>query len=645
MEDPAPRRWPVPLGSLLAAALLFCGGPASPAAAADCARPDDFLQVLDFFLEMDPADWDVVRFDTTFTIERPALFHCGDEAPVPASVRRKLSPALPSDSDPIKVSLKIDFDDVDPDGAWRGYHKIGLENGISGSSNSCALVREGLSWILMARSGVISGNVSWVRLQVNGSPAGVYTRIEQVDKSFLRRHVGEDDGFLYKFDSHAANGPVIRQTRIDEPDPYQDELCFPPFAEACSLPPESPERMRRRLAIHQLVTLGVVNTILGNTDGLLEGDNNYFWYNSLRPRLYFPWDLDLTLYFNLGRFPHSSEVERELYVADPRLRRYFDAILLRLLGDLLAPASVDALIDQVAAGVGPAIDADPLNGLQKSFAAEIESVRQWLLARADFLRKHTMPLEPDPVVLNEVQAWNVGGPRDEGGEAADWVEICNRGSSEASLDGLYLSDDLVDPTRWPLPGGTLPPGGRLLIWCDGDVEEGPLHASFKLDRDGDAVGLFQEKDGLVRAVDFIRFGRQQPDMSWGRFPDGAPAPRSLPCPTPGAENRADCPPGERFTRGDVTGDGAVDRDDLVALLRGIFLAGPISCWDAADVDDDGRATVIDAVQLIGHLYRGGERPRPPFPGCGFDLTGDDLDCAGAGVCGGTLSRVSSPSAR
>ena len=632
MRAHAPRRRGAPLGGLLAALVLAGGGP--PLGAADCARPGDYLQVLDLSLEMDPADWDVVRFDTTFAIERPALFRCGDEAPIAASVRRKLSPALPSDENPLKVSLKIDFDDRDPDGAWHGYHKIGLENGISGSSNSCALVREGLSWILMARSGVIAGDVSWVRLQVNGSPAGVYTRVEQVDKSFLRRHAGEDDGFLYKFDSHAADGPVIRQTRLDEPDPYQEELCFlPPSFGECPIPPDSLERMRRRLAIHQLVTLGMVNTILGNSDGLLEGNNNYFWYNSPGPRLYFPWDLDLTLYFNLGRFPHASNVEREVFAAAPGLRPYSDAILLRLLGDLLAPASVDALIDEIGASVGPAIDADPLNGLQKSFAAEIESVRQWLHARVDFLERHTMPIDPDPVVLNEVLAWNVGGPRDEGGEAADWVELYNRGSSEASLDGLYLSDDLVDPTRWPLPGGTLPPGGRLVIWCDGDVEEGPLHASFKLDRDGDAVGLFKLQDGLVRAVDFLRFGRQRPDESWGRFPDGAPAPHALPCPTPGAENRADCPPGERFTRGDVTGDGAVDRDDLVALLHALFLGAAISCRDAADVDDDGRATVIDAVHLIEHLYRGGDPPRPPYPGCGFDLTDDDLDCAGAGVCG------------
>src|SRR5262249_18036966 len=155
------------------------------------------------------------------------------------------------------------------------------------------------------------------------------------------------------------------------------------------------------------------------------------------------------------------------------------------------------LIDQIAAGVGPAIDADPLNGLEKSFTAEIESVRQWLHARVDFLRRHTMPLDPDSLVLNEVLAWNVGGARDEEGKAEDWVAIHSRGSAEASLDGMYLSDDLVEPPRWALPAGALPPGGRLLIWCDGQPNQGPLHASFKLDREGEGVGLFQEKEGLV----------------------------------------------------------------------------------------------------------------------------------------------------
>lgn len=105
--------------------LWLTAGGALRSARCDCSNVDDFLQVLDLHLEMDPADWDVVRRDTLFETERPARFHCGDEAPIDVVVRRKRSDALPSSEDPIKVSLKIDFDDPVEDGEWHSHRKIG----------------------------------------------------------------------------------------------------------------------------------------------------------------------------------------------------------------------------------------------------------------------------------------------------------------------------------------------------------------------------------------------------------------------------------------------------------------------------------------------------------------------------------------
>jgi hypothetical protein len=299
----------------------------------------------------------------------------------------------------------------------------------------------------------------------------------------------------------------------------------------------------------------------------------------------------------------------------------------------MAPESIDRLLDEIAAAIGPAIDADPLNGLDRSFSVEIATLREWIHARVDFLKKHIQSRAIEPLVLNEIQALNTGEARDESGEAADWVEIYNRSAAEVSFEGLYLSDEAANPTRWPFPAGALPAGGRLLVWCDGDTGEGPFHAGFKLDQDGESVGLYQVRDGLVRALDFIRFGPREPGVSLGRFPDGAPGLRSLPCPTPGAENIAGCPPGARFTRGDATADGLLDLADVVALLDGLFLALPVNCWDALDVDDDGQASLTDAIRIILHLFLTGDPPSPPYPGCGFDVTPDSLGCATAGACG------------
>src|ERR1044071_7405771 len=85
----------------------------APAAHAQ-AWPDVFnpFQILTLNLELAPADWDKIRRDTTNTIEVPAQFWADGEAPILVSVRRKSSRALPSESNPVKVGLKVDINEL-----------------------------------------------------------------------------------------------------------------------------------------------------------------------------------------------------------------------------------------------------------------------------------------------------------------------------------------------------------------------------------------------------------------------------------------------------------------------------------------------------------------------------------------------------
>ena len=105
-------------------------------------------------------------------------------------------------------------------------------------------------------------------------------------------------------------------------------------------------------------------------------------------------------------------------------------------------------------------------------------------------------------------------------------------------DGFYLTDDLSDPDAWQVPGDdptltTVPVGGHLLIWADGGPSEGTLHASFKLDADGEQVGLYSAGGSLI---DSLTFGPQNTDESYGRIPDGADNWRLIDSPTPAASN-------------------------------------------------------------------------------------------------------------
>jgi len=612
-------------------ALLILAAP-TRAAAQDCSNPDDPFQVLDFHLEMDPADWDVIRRDTSFEIERAGTFRCEAELPRPVRIRRKRSDALPSDVDPRKVSLKVDFDDDPEEGDWHSHRKLSLESGVIRQSLPGALLREGISWIVMQRSGAISGAASWVRVHLNGEPLGIYTRVEEIDKSFLRRHLDEDEGFLYKYDPTQDPTNLHRRlTREGEPDPHLAALCWEPFDRTCPRPPDARARLEEHLGIRQLITMGAVNTLLGNTDGLLESIQNYYFYNSAEPRIYFPWDLDLTMLpENASRPPHASGVDQDLFAAAPDLKPYFDAILGRLIEETMSDENIDRLLDEIAASVGPAISADPLNHLQGGFDAELERIRTWLKARTAFLRIVIPTYPPAAVVINELLAINVNTNRDERGDPDDWVEILNRGAEPVALGGLFLSDNPANPLFSPLPDVILPPGGTLLVWCDAELDEGPGHAAFKLDKEGECVGIYEDVKGLVRAHDFLRFDKQEPDRSTGRARDGAPAIRHLDCPTPGVSNATGCPD-PVFRRGDVNDDGAIDVADAISGLEWLFRGGTQpGCAATANVDGSGGADITDAIYLLTYLFRGGPPPEAPHPACGPGTLPEDADaCAKA----------------
>ena len=55
-----------------------------------------------------------------------------------------------------------------------------------------------MAYDLYTRAGVPAPLTSFVRVRVNGEDLGVYTRVETIDKAFLRRAFGNDAGVLWE---------------------------------------------------------------------------------------------------------------------------------------------------------------------------------------------------------------------------------------------------------------------------------------------------------------------------------------------------------------------------------------------------------------------------------------------------------------
>lgn len=121
------------------------------------------------------------------------------------------------------------------------------------------------------------------------------------------------------------------------------------------------------------------------------------------------------------------------------------------------------------------------------------------------------------LTLNELMPINDTTLQDEAGEYDDWFEIYNETGAAVSLLGYRASDDRDDPGGWAFPDTVIEAGAFMLVWADNDVEQGPLHADFKISGNGE--GLYLRFDQAH--VDSVAFGPAGADSAYARLPDGS----------------------------------------------------------------------------------------------------------------------------
>lgn len=98
---------------------------------------------------------------------------------------------------------------------------------------------------------------------------------------------------------------------------------------------------------------------------------------------------------------------------------------------------------------------------------------------------------------------------------SDWFELYNNENYAVNLNGYYLSDDLTNPTKWRITNDLIIEAkGYLIFWADD--EENNVHTNFKLNMDGEQIGIYMP-DGSI--VDEVTYNTQQTDISFGRNPN------------------------------------------------------------------------------------------------------------------------------
>jgi len=142
------------------------------------------------------------------------------------------------------------------------------------------------------------------------------------------------------------------------------------------------------------------------------------------------------------------------------------------------------------------------------------------------------------LMINEFMAANHGTIHDEFGQTDDWIEIYNASGESVWLGNKYLSDNLGNPTKWKLPDRTLLPGEFLLIWADDTPAQGDTHTNYKLAKEGEEIGIFDDAESGHALMDSVTYGPQSDDVSYGRVVDAAPEWKYFTVASPGEPNSA-----------------------------------------------------------------------------------------------------------
>ncbi|HRE74617.1 MAG TPA: CotH kinase family protein [Flavobacteriales bacterium] len=138
---------------------------------------------------------------------------------------------------------------------------------------------------------------------------------------------------------------------------------------------------------------------------------------------------------------------------------------------------------------------------------------------------------PDPtynpafgIRFNEVMAMNNSVIQDEFSQYDDWFELFNYSSDTVDLNGYFISRTLSQPTQFQILSGIqttkIAPFGFKLVWADNQPVQGNFHTNFNLPASGGSLYLFAP-DGIT-LVDSINYAAMVSDVSFGRYPDGAP---------------------------------------------------------------------------------------------------------------------------
>ncbi|MCI0571482.1 MAG: CotH kinase family protein [Myxococcaceae bacterium] len=479
--------------------------------------------------------------DPKGALEQPATFiHQGKSQPVMARLRGNSSRLWP------KKSWKVEF----PKGVrFEGREELNLLSEWMDAS----LMVEKLGYDLLEAMRVPAPRGRYVRLVINGKYQGIYLELENVDQHFAAAHgFADDDVTIYRcgmknceMKTWLAPYQEGWEKKTNEKEGDEDIRAFERLVNFTP-EPELPAALERSFELEAYLRNLVLDALLSNY--AIEDSQSFMVHDRVTGRWsYVPWDLNnATSRYTPGtKVGEGANVEHPLVVfslmdawVGKRLQERLDdsqdagwlpifsnlatrvalhpelegrllALLERALSELFTVEVLFPRIDAMQALLAPHLGgehsavpvyeerhSDPRLSFPEKFADGARFLKEYVTRRRNFLRKELERLRA-PLGGVKLEAFDpVGG----------WVELRNRGETQALTAGLVLTTDLRRAGAKNVPARVLWPGQSVRFTA------AQLGLTFAPEGE---LGLF---DGLsaVGVLDVLFYGPLPPGRYYAR---------------------------------------------------------------------------------------------------------------------------------
>lgn len=199
-----------------------------------------------------------------------------------------------------KKSFKLNFSKFNKEQRFFGLKKLNLK----ANTNDPSCVREHLVMNLYRDFNLVVARVNQVKLYINNEYMGLYTNVEQIDKTFLGSRFSDKSGNLYKCTYPADLSDLNKvyddnsyELKTNENENNRDNLySFIQFL-TTSTDQKFEEHIEEYIDVEEYLKELAVEILAGHWDGYSYNKNNfYLYYNPEEKRFeYIPYDTDNTL--------------------------------------------------------------------------------------------------------------------------------------------------------------------------------------------------------------------------------------------------------------------------------------------------------------------------------------------------------------